>query len=321
MNTRSPRFIWLGEAQHNAFIATRYCESTMHFVWHYHPEMELVWIRQSRGIRYAGSSTEPFANGDLCLVGENLPHAWGTSPEQKGVSDWTVLHFRPELWGQCFWNLPELRHVAAMLKSAKFGLLFEGHQKWRIGRLLEQLAERPAHTETNLILVLEILRRLQSDCHTRSLHARDDPLPKATAAARLRDVIAFIGSNSTETLTEASVAGRVKMSPAAFSRWFKRNLGQTFQHHLNHVRVAKVCLQLVVSEDTITDIAFACGFNNLANFNRRFREITGRTPRDYRTHLRHMEATAAAGCLIRLGEHGVHHVPPVRNQEAGFHFT
>lgn len=306
----APRLIWLAEAQHHAFMVRRYREPSLHFVWHYHPEMELVWVRRGRGLRYVGNSIEPFRNGDLCLLGGNLPHVWGSAPEQPGAADWAVMQFRPALWGEAFWKLPELRGVAEMLRLAEFGLHFTGPRAGRVGRLLEQLAEQPPHTAASLILALEILRRLQRDCRARLLHGKDDPLPQSAADGRLHEVLAHIKAHAVEALTEAEAARRTGMSPAAFSRWFKRNVGHTFQRHLNLVRVARVCLQLATSESTITDIALACGFNNLANFNRRFREITGRTPRQYRADLRHMETAAAPGYVVRLGQHGAHRVPP-----------
>ena len=95
------------------------------------------------------------------------------------------------------------------------------------------------------------------------------------------------------------------MSPSAFSRWFKARVGCVFHRYLNEMRVAMVCAKLSGGEGNITETAFQCGYGNLANFNRRFREITGFTPRNFGS-----DAPGAAG-----KHENIHHAagPPRRH--------
>jgi transcriptional regulator GlxA family with amidase domain len=103
---------------------------------------------------------------------------------------------------------------------------------------------------------------------------------------RLQRVLALVDESSIEPLAQAEVAAQVRMVPAVFCRWFKGHMGRTFQRYVNEVRIARVCARLADGPETITAAALACGFNNLANFNRRFLEITGLTPRAFRAETR-----------------------------------
>ena len=56
--------------------------------------------------------------------------------------------------------------------------------------------------------------------------------------------------------------------------------------YVNEVRIGRACRMLAEDAANITDIAMDCGYRNLANFNRRFRQVTGMTPSHYRSKFR-----------------------------------
>jgi AraC-like DNA-binding protein len=85
-----------------------------------------------------------------------------------------------------------------------------------------------------------------------------------------------------EPLSAADIAAELGMSESRFSRFFHRATGNTFTDFVNRVRINRACQLLMESDRLITDICYVVGFNNIANFNRRFRDIKGMTPRDYR---------------------------------------
>ncbi len=291
------------EAQHHAFMISQYREPTFHFYWHYHQEVELVWIRHGSGLRYVGHAVEPFTSGDLVLLGPNLPHTWGSAPEQRGDAEWTVIQFRPERWGAVFWQMPELRDLRKLIAAAEHGVHFIGSQVHQIGKLVESLVQRPPYSFAALAGFVEICQRLLVTPRRQLA-----PRPICSAATppdpRLQQVLALVNTQSAEPLSQIEVAARIKMGPAVFCRWFKRHMGRNFQRYVNEVRVARVCARLADSNETITTLAMECGFNNLANFNRRFLEITGLTPRDFRQQTRGMCARRARSVIVRHGLHG-----------------
>ncbi|MGH7953187.1 MAG: helix-turn-helix domain-containing protein, partial [Limisphaerales bacterium] len=127
---------------------------------------------------------------------------------------------------------------------------------------------------------------------------------------RAERLLEWIQNHFAESITQAQAAVEVKMSPPAFSRWFKARVGRVFQRYLNELRVAKVCARLANHQEPITQAAFKCGYNNLANFNRRFREITRLTPTEFRSQTQQTQEQSARAFLVRLGSHSAVRMPP-----------
>lgn len=308
-----PCFVPLLEAKSHAFIVSHYRERAFHFVWHFHAEVELVWIRRGRGLRYVGGHVEAFEAGDLVLLGGGLPHTWASAHDWRHWCEWTVLQLQPELWGTAFWQLPELRDLQALFVEAGRGVQFLGRRTWDVGRRLDALLHRPAYTLEATVEVLEIFRRLLA-LQRRPLNPDTATLP-AERDARLEALLALIQQRATGLLTQEECARAVHMSPAAFSRWFKARTGRTFQRYLNELRVANACARLAAGKENTTQAAFACGYGCLANFYRRFREATGLSPREFCSLTRHAREQRTRELIIRHGQHSavlISRMPPPR---------
>ena len=313
--TEAPSLFPLAEAKMHAFVVTRYCEPQMHFCWHYHPEVELCWVRQGSGLRYIGRSVEPYRAGDLVLLGGNVPHTWGSAPDQRHNAEWTVIQFLPQRWGQPFWGLPELNRLRKLLRDSAGGLHFVGRKAWQIGKMMESLVSLPPYSFDALVGFMEIFRQL--------LRLTPRPLnsPSASARApradpRLQRVLAVVDARSPEPLTQAGMAKEVRMSPPAFCRWFKSHMGLNFQRHLNEIRVARVWARLADTDENITTAALDCGFRNLSNFNRRFLEETGLTPRQFRAETRQISAKRPERYIVRHGLHSALRVAALKSPPA-----
>lgn len=279
-----PSFTSIPVTKTRAFTARNYCEPSHRFLWHYHPEWELTWTSSGRGQRYIGCSVEPFESGDLVLLAGNLPHTWYSDANVVEEARCSVIHFLPQLWGDAFWKLPEIQSFRALCDSASRGVRFTGPGVYEVGRRMEDLAANDAPDFTSFARLIEILE-LVTGLPAVSLNASAEdsglkPNPK------LQRLLEWIEERCAEPLTQSEVAAQAKMSPAAFSRWFKTHMGCVFQRYLNELRVARACSILVKGDTPITDSAFQSGFNNLSNFNRRFQEITGLTPKAFRKQFR-----------------------------------
>jgi AraC-like DNA-binding protein len=267
------------------FVLRRFRQPFFPFLWHYHPEVELTLIRRGRGLRYVGHSVEPSHEGDLCLLGGNLPHSW-SSARGGGAVESTVIQFLPETGGESFWQLRELRDIARLLQQAKCGFVVEGNLRRQTRDRIDALEKLPLVSPRRISLLLEILAPLAANLtKLRSLHP-DKRAPAATRPGHndivLQKVLREVEANSSQQLVHRDIARLTGLSPSAFCRFFKRQMGRTFSDHVNDVRLARACVELADTDRGITEIAFACGYNNLPHFNRRFRTTMNCTPREYR---------------------------------------
>lgn len=250
--------------------------------WHFHPEIELTYIIASRGRRFVGDSIEPFAPGDLVLLGSNLPHFWHNEAPRPGdgAAHSIVVQFRRDFMGAAFLAKPECRRVRQLLDRAGRGLVFPTRRLPETARRLEALSRAQGLPALTLLLeILDALSRVRGRPLATELYA---PSVDLAAASRLMRVYDFMLSHYREPVTLAELARAGAMTPAAFSRFFKRSTGRNVSTVLNELRIGHAVRLLQETDLSVTEIALTAGFPTLSNFNRRFRELRSCTPRAFR---------------------------------------
>lgn len=251
--------------------------------FHFHPECELTLIEASHGLRFVGDSIQRFEAGDLVLLGPDLPHYWSNPPDWRGSARSIVVQFREELLGAGGVGAPELVGVRQLLQRARRGIHFRGQPAREAAERLRhmlRLAPLP-----RLLLLLETLHEL-AEVGREAVglaSAGYAPVFRGEDEGRLARVLSYIDQAAAGRVEQPEAARRAGLSPAAFSRYFRRKLGHTFESFVNEVRVGRICRDLLDQPDrTVAELAFAAGYNNLANFNRQFRRRTGLAPMMYR---------------------------------------
>lgn len=254
--------------------------------WHYHPEYELVLVLQSSGKKIIGDHISYFSEGDLTLMGPNLPHVYDNDPAYYEASsqlkaEAIVIHFAEDFLGKDFFNLPEMAKVKKLLNASRRGLQIEGELRKEIaGRMEKMLHYSPTLRLTELLHILVIL----------SHHESLKPLASAgfvrhygnANAERLDPVLAYMMQHFTEDIPLEEVASLANMSPQSFCRFFKHCTRKTFLAFLNELRVGYACRLISDNRYNISEVCYKSGFNNLSNFNRQFKRITQKTPSEYK---------------------------------------
>jgi AraC-like DNA-binding protein/mannose-6-phosphate isomerase-like protein (cupin superfamily) len=265
---------------HESFACRQFHLPRFPFQWHYHPEIELTLIVAGRGRRFVGDSVEDFRDGDLCLLGAQLPHTWfSTANAPRGVRS-VVVQFLPDLWRA---DLPELRRWRALFARARVGLCFRGPTRRAVAQRMRQMVRTPTGSWHRWHLLNEALGILADSRDVAPLASTGYQYAADTHTDRqLGRVLQFIDQHRREGLTQSAVAAALGMSPAAFSRFFKRATGQTFVAYVNARRLREACRALLETDQPITEIAYAVGFNNLSHFHQQFRQLVGTSPREYR---------------------------------------
>jgi len=258
--------------------------------WHFHPECELTLIVQSSGRRFVGDSIEPFAPGDLVLIGPNLPHYWCNSPARagtQGLAESVVIQFREDCFGRDFFPRPELAAVRRLLGGAGRALLVGGATRQAVAVRMEALVE--ARGVGRVIGLLELLGLLAESTDLRPLaSAAYAPQLDQRTEERISRAYTYVLQNFAGEVELAEAARRAGLSLAAFCRTFKRVTRITFSELVNEVRIGHACKLLLESEQDVGAVAYACGYRTLSHFNHQFRRRKGLNPREFRR--RHHEA-------------------------------
>ena len=252
--------------------------------WHYHEEYELHLILQTRGKVFVGDYIGYFEPGHLVLTGPRLPHNWiSTDVGPEGVAQRDmVLQFPGEPLVRAAELIGDLRDLLPLLERARLGIEFFGMTALAIERL--QTIKR-LHGIKRFSEFLVFLGEL-SECtdyrllSSMPLQSFDDD----KSLAQISTIVDYITANATESFSMGELAQRVGMSESQFSRYFRRATGNTFTDFVNRLRIARACQLLMETDRYISTVCYDSGFNNVANFNRRFLEVKGMTPKEYRRH-------------------------------------
>jgi AraC-like DNA-binding protein len=252
--------------------------------WHYHPELELVYVKGGTGKRQVGSHISYYRNGELILIGSNLPHC-GFTDSLSNHEQETVIQMRPDFLGDTFFEIPEMKSIKSLFERAKMGIVFHGEIKRGIGSKIEALKNMD-HYE-RLLGLLEILKSLEVAEQYTVLNAQGFILEtELQDNNRINIIFNFVKEEFKRQIPLDEIADLVSMTVPAFCRYFKKITGKTFTQFVNEYRLAHAAKLLHENPISITDVCFESGFNNFSHFNKQFKKFTGKTPSTYRNELK-----------------------------------
>ncbi len=256
--------------------------------WHFHPELELVYVKGGKGKRHIGNHISYYNNGELVLIGSNLPHYGFTDRLTENESE-TIIQFRADFLGEGFFNIPEMKDIKLLFEKARYGIAFSGRDKYRIGAKMEKLpALQPFE---KLHALLDILRDMAGAKRYEILNATGYSFEvNLEDNNRPQIIYRFVENNFLDVISLDMIANEVNMTVPAFCRYFKKLAGKTFTRFVNEYRVVHACKLIAEKKISITEVCYESGFNNFSHFTKVFKEVTGKSPSHYRKAMREMIA-------------------------------
>ena len=265
------------------YIVERH-KSEFTFPIHSHEEFELNFIEGGRGVRrVVGDSIETIGDFELTLVtGDGLEHAWEQGDcREKDIREVTI-QFSSRLLDDKLLSRNQFASIRKMFERARMGLTFSMPAIMRVYCLIDTLASKEERMDQFLDM-LRILYELSLDTGARTLASNSfAKTVTGRESRRVNKVKEYIAQHYTEEIKLDDLAGLVAMSPSAFSRFFKQHTGRGPVDYIIDVRLGVAARMLVDTTTSVSEICYACGFNNLSNFNRTFKARRGYTPRDFR---------------------------------------
>lgn len=268
----------------HSFRAYSYEKAEFDTPWHYHPEYELTYIVSGRGIRYVGNEFEYFEENDLVLLGPNLPHCWRNVGAQQGNSAAIVVHWENDLLGSWL-EKREFNPIAQLFNRSSQGIKYSAPFNLSIReKLLHMLSQSPFD---RLMTFLEILNNMATIGNGTILNTEpvNDSL-RSHDHQRINAVYQFVRNKYSKKVTLAQIASEVHMSEEAFSRFFSKVMNKPFFTFLNEYRINAACQLLIESDEPVSEVAMASGFDTLPFFYRQFGKFKKISPKKFRDNYR-----------------------------------
>lgn len=250
--------------------------------FHYHPELELIHIITSRGIRYVGGHFASYEAGDLVLIGSNVPHTWLSEP--SGFMEDAralVIQFPVQLGGEAFWNLPEMKQMGGFLTGLRSAVTIHGDDRALIIEMMQKLS--PDYRSNRLLLLFEILQLISVSANCVVLDSNFlNFSPSPAERERFQKVFDFLICNFQRSISLLEVANVAHLSPTAFCRYFRKVTHRSLTEVIADMRIKRARELLQTTNRPVTDVCFESGFGNLSHFNKVFKAATGFTPLAFR---------------------------------------
>jgi len=252
--------------------------------WHFHPELELLLTVKGGTHRWIGDNISALKEGDLVLIGSNLPHDFrndrGPVIPFRPVHA-IVLQFRPDFLGPTWLERNDMSRVQRLFQLAGHGIEITGETRKIVTQLMKRAPK--ARGIERLILTLKIIALLSSSRELRRIASPGfAPEVQISDHERMGMISAFIEERIAEPLYLKQVARHAGMSEGSLTRYIRSRTGKTFPAYINELRVARVCRLLAETDATVTEIALSCGFDSMANFDSQFSRLHGCSPKLYR---------------------------------------
>lgn len=280
-----PHLLNVSTGASHSFSGRRDLQPDINSMWHYHEEIELVYFKKGKGIQFVGDSIANFKDGDVVLIGSNLPHYWRFDLEYFKENTNTsaevyVLHFKEDFWGQAFLNLPENLEIKKIISKCKQGIQVHGVSRKILSELIPEIIDASGSDRIiGLVNALKQIARAQQTKTLASLGFRFDF--QLTEKDRIQSIYNYAINNYKKKIELKEIADIAGMSPNSFCKFFRAKSRKTFTQFLNEIRIGQACKLLIEDRLSVKEICYESGFYNFTSFHQSFKGITGKSPLRY----------------------------------------
>ncbi|WP_299434930.1 AraC family transcriptional regulator [uncultured Aquimarina sp.] len=258
-------------------------EIVLYDKFHQHEEIQISIIISGEGSLIVGDTITDYKPDDILVFGSNVPHVLQSAISDK-ESYMISLFFTKESFGNLFFELPEFEDLSSFLRSSAYGIRVLS-KKLKLKSQFLKIIKKEERLDRFMVF-LKILKLLQ----TAQVETISSFISKRAytdnEGKRMAKVFQAVMNDFNKDFSLKEVADLANMTPNAFCRYFKQRTNKTFFQFLIEVRIENVCRLLSKEpEITISEASYNSGFKNLSNFNRKFKEIKGITPSNYKKRL------------------------------------
>ena len=247
---------------------------------HQHEEIQISYIKEGEGTLIVGDTVNYFSEGDIVVLGEQIPHVFKSKSNQKNISQMFTIFFNRSSFGKNFFEIEELSSLDSFFRRSENGFRVNSNLN-EIRSILEEL--KLSSKIDRFIRFFQLLSLINSSEYSTMSTFVFPKKYNDNEGKRMRVVFEYSINNLHEEIRLDTIAAKAAMTKNAFCKYFKKRTNKTYITFLNEIRIEEACKSLLSNEDiSIAAVAESCGFKNMANFNRKFKQVKGMTPSDFK---------------------------------------
>ncbi|MEN2435344.1 AraC family transcriptional regulator [Weeksellaceae bacterium A-14] len=266
----------------DTFLIFDRIKKTFDFPIHHHPEIEINFIYKGKGNRrIVGDHVGEIGETEIVMVGPHLPHCWTNYRcKYKRIHEITV-QFNKDFFDEPLMKRHIMKPIDNLIKNSIRGILFSQETSTKLKEHFMNLSQLKGFDA--FLEMMYILNELAQDKDYTLLSSYSIELETFSDDDSMKTIHDYVHKNYDKKITLEDVSELVNMSPVTFNRFIKKRSGKTFINYLNEIRIGYAARWLIEKDLTVSEIAFECGFNNIANFNKIFKSIRNCTPTEFKS--------------------------------------
>jgi AraC-like DNA-binding protein len=247
---------------------------------HQHEETQISYIEKGEGTLLVGDTLTQYQKGDILVIGSNLPHVFRSDTSIEESSVMLSLFFTNNSFGKDFFELPTFKTIQPFFENCKNGFIIKDSPK----KIIKCFKKNKTENELDrFITFLETIKNLnQAEKTPLSCYIYDKKITD-NEGKRMQNVFEYVMNNYQKNISLEDISSISNMTKNAFCRYFRVRTNKSFFQFLIEIRIEHAGKLLSKkNEFSVLEIAELCGFNNISNFNRKFKEIKKISPLQYR---------------------------------------
>lgn len=265
--------------EYHALVYQEDRETIFYDKFHQHEEIQLSYIKEGEGTLIIGDTINDYEKGDILVIGSNLPHVFKSDSSKSTTSHMLSLFFTKNAFGNCFFDLEELKELKSLFKKTDNGFKISANKT--LSSMFEELKSSSRLQQfISLLNILKLLSKIRSKPLSTFVYEKQY---SDIEGKRMSAVMDYTMNNYNKNISLETIAKVASMTKNAFCKYFKKRTNKTYFRFLNELRIENASKLLLANNDlSIAEIADKSGFNNISNFNRQFKMVKQLVPSEYR---------------------------------------
>lgn len=268
--------------EEDLFVVLNHPHAKFDYDTHFHSDYEINLVLYCEGKRIVGDNISTFKDIDLAMIGPNIPHRWVTNKDYTDAHVVTIQFHKEALEYEII-NKNIFRTIKTLLENSIYGIEFDYDTKISVkDKVLNLHNIQGVESALEFLSILHILSTSPKQHFLLEGDSKSHLAIRESKSRRIHKVMTYVETHFHENISLATVANRIGMSESAFSHFFKKRTNRSFIDFLNDIRIGHASKLLYETSNTVAEVSFLSGFNNISNFNRIFKKKKGQTPSEYR---------------------------------------